>query len=174
MSKPLPSREQAILLLQKTNCHSKIIEHCVDVANLALETADQLSKKGFKLDLRLIEAGSLLHDIGRSKTHTVDHVIAGVEIAKSLDLPEPLIRIIKRHVGGGITKKEAEEFGWPEDDYIPVSLEEKIVSYADKLVENSKRVPIDLTIEQLKAEHKNEAAERVRRLNREITELLEQ
>lgn len=174
MSKPLPSREQAIQILIENNCHPKIIEHCVDVANLALETAQKLSKKGFKVDFNLIEAGALLHDIGRSQTHTVDHVVAGAKIAKSLDLPEPLILIIKRHVGGGITAQEAKNFGWPEDDYFPVSLEEKIVSYADKLVDNSKRISIDVTINHLKAEHKDEAAERVRRLNQEITKLLEQ
>ncbi len=174
MSKQLPSREQAIQLLYQNNCHPKIIEHCIDVANLALETAEQLSKKGFKLNFNLIESGALLHDIGRSKTHTVDHAVVGAKIAKSLGLPEPVILIIKRHVGGGITGKEAKEFGWPEDDYVPISLEEKIVSYADKLVENSKRIPIEVTIDQLKSEHKDEAAERVRRLNEEITKLLEQ
>jgi hypothetical protein len=51
-------------------------------------------------------------------------------------------------------------------------LEEKIVSYADKVIEQSKRVPIDLEIEQLRMEHKDDAAERVRKLNEEITSLL--
>ncbi len=174
MSKQLPSREQAIQLLYKTSCHPKVIEHCLDVAKLAVETGEQLSEKGFKLDLSLIEVGALLHDIGRSKTQSVDHVVVGAKIAKSLGLPEPVILIIKRHIGGGITAQEANKFGWPEEDYFPVSLEEKIVSYADKLVDNSKRVSIDITVNQLRAEHKDEAAERVRRLNEEITKLLEQ
>ena len=82
-----------------------------------------------------------------------------------------MVRIIKRHVGGGITAQEAEMFGWPKDVYEPVTLEEKIVSYADKLIDNSKRVPIDLEIERLQVEHKD-AAERVRKLHEEITRLL--
>ena len=82
-----------------------------------------------------------------------------------------MVRIIKRHVGGGITAQEAERFGWPKDVYEPVTLEEKIVSYADKLIDKSKRVPIDLEIERLQVEHKD-AAERVRKLHEEITRLL--
>ena len=46
--------------------------------------------------------------------------------------------IIKRHVGGGITPEEAERFGWPKDVYVPETLEEKIVSYADKRIDKRK------------------------------------
>ncbi len=131
-----------------------------------------MKRKAIKIDLKLVEAGALLHDIGRSKTHTVDHGVVGAKIAESEGLPEPVVRIIKRHVGGGITAEEAEKFGWPKDVYVPLTLEEKIVSYADKLIEQSKRVPIDLEIERLRVEHKDEAAERVRKLHEEITSLL--
>ena len=48
----------------------------------------------------------------------------------------------------------------------------KIVSYADKLIDHSKRVPIELEIKRLQKENKVEAAERVRKLNEEITSLL--
>ncbi len=171
MSKELPSREQAIELLRKNNCPAKVINHCEEVAKLALEIASKLEKKGIKIDLKLVEAGALLHDIGRSKSHAVDHGVVGAKIAESEGLPEEVVRIIKRHVGGGITAQEAERFGWPKDVYEPVTLEEKIVSYADKLIDNSKRVPIDLEIERLQVEHRD-AAERVRKLHEEITRLL--
>ena len=171
MSKELPSREQAIELLRKNNCPPKVINHCEEVAKLALEIASKLEKKGIKVDLKLVEAGALLHDIGRSKSHAVDHGVVGAKIAELEGLPEEVVRIIKRHVGGGITAQEAEKFGWPKDVYEPVTLEEKIVSYADKLIDNSKRVPIDLEIERLQVEHRD-AAERVRKLHEEITRLL--
>ena len=171
MSKELPSREQAIELLRKNNCPPKVINHCEEVAKLALEIASKLEKKGIKVDLKLVEAGALLHDIGRSKSHAVDHGVVGAKIAESEGLPEEVVRIIKRHVGGGITSQEAEKFGWPKDVYEPVTLEEKIVSYADKLIDQSKRVPIDLEIERLQVEHRD-AAERVRKLHEEITRLL--
>ena len=171
MSEELPSREQAIELLRKYNCLPKVINHCEEVAKLALEIASKLEKKGIKVDLKLVEAGALLHDIGRSKSHAVDHGVVGAKIAELEGLPEAAVRIIKRHVGGGITSQEAEQFGWPKDIYEPVTLEEKIVSYADKLIDQSKRVPIDLEIERLQVEHRD-AAERVRKLHEEITRLL--
>ena len=172
MSNRLPSREQTIELLRKNNCSPKVINHCEAVAKFAMETASKLEKKGLKIDFKLVEVGALLHDIGRSKTHTVDHAVIGAKMAELAGLPEPVVRIIKRHVGGGITSEEAEKFGWPKDVYMPLTLEEKIVSYADKVIEQSKRVPIDLEIEQLRMEHKDDAAERVRKLNEEITSLL--
>ena len=171
MSKPLPSREQAIQLLRKNNCSLKIINHCTEVSKLALETAVKLEAKGLKVDLKLVEAGALLHDIGRSKSHNVDHGLVGAKITENEDLPQELGNVIRRHVGGGITAQEAEKFGWPKNIYEPVTLEEKIVSYADKLIDGSKRVPIDLEIERLQVEHKD-AAERVRLLHEEITLLL--
>ena len=172
MSETLPSREQALQLLREKQCFEKVINHCLAVTELALETANTLKERGFEIDFELVEIGALLHDIGRSKTHTVHHAVVGAEIAKSAGLPDSVVSIIKRHVGGGITASEAENLGWPKDVYVPVTLEEKVVSYADKLIEKGKRVPIEATIEKLSEEKKYEAAERVRELYDEITGLI--
>jgi len=172
VSKKLPSREQALKLLHESQCSVKVIKHCRAVTKLALEIAEACREKGLNIDLELVEIGALLHDVGRSKTHTVNHAVVGAEIAKSAGLPEPVISIIKRHVGGGISVSEAEKLGWPKDVYVPITLEEKIVSYADKLIEGSKRVPIEMAIEKLSRELKGDAAERVRKLRKEITGLV--
>ena len=173
MSEKLPSREQAIQLLRESQCSAKVVKHCKAVAKVALETAEACKKRGFGVDLELVEIGALLHDIGRSKTHTVHHAMVGVEIAQAAGLPEPVTSIIKRHVGGGITAVEARELGWPSDEgYIPLTLEEKIVSYADKLVEGSKKVSVETTIKHLSRDLKPEAAVRVRKLHDEIAELI--
>ena len=169
MSSRLPSRDQAIELLQKNGCPPKVINHCEIVATVALDIAHELQNKGLKIDLTLVETGALLHDIGRSKTHGVDHGLVGSQIAETAGMPQPLINIIKRHVGGGFTAKEAQELGWPEDTYTPLTLEEKIVCYADKLIEKSKRVPIDVEIERLRRQGFDQAAERIRKLHEEIT-----
>jgi uncharacterized protein len=172
VSEKLPSREQALKLLHESKCSVKVIKHCRAVTKLALEIAEACREKGLNIDLELVEIGALLHDVGRSKTHTVNHAVVGVEIAKSAGLPEPVTSIIKTHVGGGITVSEAEKLGWPKDVYVPITLEEKIVSYADKLIEGSKRVPIEITIKKLSRELKGDAAERVRKLHEEITGLV--
>jgi uncharacterized protein len=172
VSEELPSREQALQLLFENGCSAKVINHCKAVTKLALETANILKEKGLKIDSELVEVGALLHDVGRSKTHTVHHAVVGAEIAEAAGLPDSVVSIIKRHVGGGITPREAAKLGLPKGVYVPITLEEKIVSYADKLIENSKRVPIDAIIEKLSGELKYDAAERVRKLYEEITGLI--
>ena len=172
MSEKLPSKEQAIQLLHESQCSLKVIKHCKAVAKLALATAEACKGKGLNVDLELVEIGALLHDIGRSKTHSVHHAVVGAEILEAAGLPEPVISIIKRHVGGGITTSEAERLGWPKDVYVPLTIEEKIVSYADKLIKKSKRVPIEITIKELAKEGRHEAAERVLALHKEIAGLI--
>ena len=173
MNDNLPSREQALKLLYESRCSAEVVKHCKAVVKLAMETAEALKAKVINVDLELVEIGAILHDIGRSKTHSVHHAILGAEIAKSAGLPDSVISIIKRHVGGGITSSEAEALGWPIGDvYVPLTLEEKIVSYADKLIEKSKRVPIEVTIKQLSRGLKPEAAERVRKLHEEMNALI--
>ena len=172
MSSELPNREQALGLLRKYSCSPQVIRHCIAVADIAVETASKLEGKGHKINIDLVEAGALFHDLGRSKTHTIDHAIAGAQIAQSIGLPDTVIRIIKRHVGAGITTEEAQMLGWPKDIYAPQTLEEKIVSFSDKLIDKSRRMPIETEIERLQMKNKPQAAERVRKLNDEITRLL--
>ena len=142
------------------------------VAKLSVETAEICQKKGIIVDVELVEIGALLHDLGRSKTHSVSHAVVGVELAKKAGLPEQLLGIIKRHVGGGITEAEAQQLGWPKDNYMPLTLEEKIVSYADKLVETHERVPIELTLKSLREQNLEAAADRVQKIHEEISKLV--
>jgi uncharacterized protein len=172
VSKNLPSREQALQLLYDNKCSPKVIKHCEAVAKLAVETAEKCKEKGLSVDVDLVEIGALLHDIGRSKTHSVHHAVIGAEILAKAGLPEPLISIIKRHVGGGITATEAEWLGWPKGNYTPTTLEEKIVSYADKLIEGAERAPIEIAIDQLVRKHGQDAADRVLKIHKALTEII--
>jgi uncharacterized protein len=172
VSEKLPTREQALLYLRESGCRENVIRHVEAVSALAVEIAKSVRKRGFNVDLQLVEIGGLLHDIGRAKTHSVHHAVLGADIAKSLGLPEPVLSIIKRHVGGGITAGEAQRLGWPKDIYVPLTLEEKIVSYADKLIEGSRRVPIEVTIEELSKELPPPAIQRLWRLHEEMLVLV--
>jgi len=172
VNKALPSREQAIQILKDAKCRPQIINHCIAVTEYALNLACKLQQKGHKIDLQLVEAGGLLHDLGRAKNHTVDHAVLGGQMAETLGLPEGVSRIIKRHVGAGITDEEAQVLGWPRDTYVPQTLEEKIVCYADKRVDQSGVVPIENEIACLLGDGRESAAERVTRLHAEITKLL--
>ncbi|MFB0523064.1 MAG: TIGR00295 family protein [Candidatus Bathyarchaeia archaeon] len=175
MSERLPSAEEALRLLSESGCTPQVIKHCKMVASIAMEIARACQKRGLNVDVRLVRIGALLHDIGRSRTHRINHVVKGAEIAKSLGLPKPVVSIIDRHVGGGISMDEAERLGWPIRSYIPRTLEEKIVTYADKLVEGGRRVPIQKTIKKLsnKLGETHPSIRRLRELHREFSDLLE-
>lgn len=84
------------------------------------------------------------------------------------------MRIIERHVGAGIPEKEARELGLPEGHYIPETLEEKIVAYADKLVSGRCEVDIEVTIKDFadKLGEDHPAIQRLRDLDSEMKALL--
>lgn len=173
MSEILLSPEEALRILKEVGCPIDVIKHCEAVANMAVEIAKKCLRNGVPVNINLVQIGALLHDIGRSKTHSVHHAVVGAEIARSLGLPEPVIRIIERHVGGGISAEEALKLGWPNKNYVPETIEEKIVAYADKLIEGSRVVSIDETIERFKNElgKNHPAIERIKRLHNEISRI---
>jgi len=111
-----------------------VISHIEMVTKRALEIGRKLKEKGFDVDLELLEVGGYLHDIGRSVTHNVGHAVESSKIIKELGFSDPVIRLVERHVGAGITVEEAGRLGLPKKDYIPKTLEEKILAYADKLL----------------------------------------
>jgi len=170
----LPEREEALRLLREAGCSEGVVRHCQSVTRVALRLAEALKRRGHNLDLELIEIGALLHDVGRAKTHGVEHGAVGGQIARRRGLPEPLARIIERHVGAGITPDEAKRIGLPEGDYIPRTLEEKVVAYADKLIEGEREVEFEETLrkfmEELGGDHP--AIERMRLFHKEMMGLL--
>jgi uncharacterized protein len=136
--------------------------------------ANTYKKKGFKVDVRLVEAGALLHDIGRGQTHGIDHGAIGGQTARRLGMPMELAHIIERHVGAGLTTDEAHRNNLPRGNYVPETLEEKIVCYADKLIEGAHEVGIDSTIdnfaEELGVDHP--AIKRLKDLHNEMVAIL--
>jgi len=134
-------------ILIQAGCTADIVAHCIVVSQLALSFAECAS---VPLDRELVHQGGLFHDIGRSRTHGIEHALAGVEIAKKLGFSEQLIHIIERHIGAGITETEAVKLGLPRKDYIPLTPEEKIVSYADNLVNGVKEMPFYEALDRFK------------------------
>jgi len=174
LKEELPSREEAINLLVKYGCRPEVITHCIEVSKTAVKLAEALKEKGLNVNIKLVEVGALLHDIGRFKTHTIHHVVIGAEIARKENLPKEIIRIIERHAGGGISEKEAEKLGWEKKNYLPETLEEKIVCYADKRVESGRIVGINREIKKLKKElgENHPSIERLKKLHEEFERLL--
>ncbi len=138
------NEKDAVALLVKCGCSRDVIEHCKTVAEHASKIAGNIKecaeKKGQSIDIDMdaVFLGGLLHDIGRSRTHGINHAVEGRKIAIENGLSNKLVNIIERHIGAGIIKEEAVRLGLPAMDYLPVTLEEKIVAHADNLVFGSK------------------------------------
>ena len=137
----LPDRDFAVNLLKTLKIQNSIMQHSEKVADKALEIASKITKT--KLDKNLIEIGSILHDIGRTKIHGFKHAFMGGKILRERGISEKLARICETHILGGLDKEDAKEFDLPEKDYLPISLEEKIICFADKLIAGTKEVSLE-------------------------------
>ncbi|GBF36588.1 conserved hypothetical protein [Methanofervidicoccus abyssi] len=131
-------------------CNKNVVMHCLAVSLYTYEVGLKLKRKGHNVDLDLAVFGALLHDIGRSKTHGINHGIEGGRIIREYNLGEKLALIVERHIGGGIPKEEAVKLGLPPRDYIPTTLEEKLVAHCDNLIIGTRRVDINVVVEKFR------------------------
>ena len=101
------------------------------------------------LDATILENGAILHDIGIFLTHAPSiccygnadylmHGYLGGELLRREGL-EIYSRICERHTGTGITKELILERGLdiPVQDYLPETMEEIVICYADKFYSKS-------------------------------------
>ncbi len=126
-------------LLQDAGCSAKVIAHCRAVTECALEYAEGNPA----IDFSLVEAGAMLHDIGRGSTHAIDHAQRGADLLRSKGFPEELARIVECHTGAGLTADECTLLGLLPRDCIPTTLEEKIVCHADNRIAGHRRTTIE-------------------------------
>ncbi len=160
-----PDEKACMELLRDEGCSQKVVRHCCTVNQVAMAIARCCSA-----DLDLVNAGSWLHDIGRSSTHGIGHVSEGVAIARARGLPEGVVRIISRHVAAGLTNEEAADLGLPPGEYMPSSLEEKIVCHSDNLVGDSDIMTLQEAMEELEARGYLVTAGRMATMHRELSE----
>jgi len=167
------NRELILKILKEVKLQENIVNHVIATEKLALKTSEliKLNNPSIEINTDLISSGALLHDIGRSVTHSIKHAIEGVKIARKYNMPKEILPIIERHIGAGISKKRAVQLGLPPKDYIPVSLEEKIVSNSDNLLYGDKRRKLQSLYLKLISLKDEEAAKRVLKLNEELSKL---
>lgn len=166
-----PDYTACLTLLTDEGVSASVLNHVKAVHGFSLIIGKEFIERGHRINMSLLEAGALLHDIGRSKVHDLSHAIVGSEIAKRLGLPDDLVTIIKNHIGAGITKEEAVNNGLPGEDYIPITLEEKIVAAADNLAAGDRLQTIGQHEANLLKKGILEGAKRCVALHREISEM---
>lgn len=162
----LPGKDDCLRMLREAGCGQDVVDHCVAVSELAVKIA-----KKCRADAELVRVGGLLHDLGRCKTHEIGHAVAGAKLGRDLGLPKAIVSIIERHIGGGISPKEAVKLGLPEKDYTPLTLEEKIVAHADNLMSGSRRTRIQEAVSHLTRKGEYEAARKILHLHEELSEV---
>ena len=118
-------RKEVMSILKKY-CPENIVKHCILVNKAAMKIAKKIKSNNYNIDLNLIEASSLLHDIGRIKTHSIKHSYEGGKILKKLGFSNQVIRIVETHIGAGVPKKEAVLLGLPKKDFINVNIDYKV------------------------------------------------
>jgi uncharacterized protein (TIGR00295 family) len=153
-------------LLHRAGCDAGVIAHCRAVTGLALCIAARIPDA----DPERVTAGAMLHDLGRAITHGLQHAVEGARLATELGLPAEVVAIIRTHIGAGIPAAEAEAAGLPAGDYMPASLEARIVAHADNLVCGVTRQTVAECARRLAAAGLDAAAERVLALHRELSD----
>ena len=139
----IPSEGEALALHRKHGSDPRIVRHCETVTKVAGILAVEFQRRGHVVDVEAVVAGAMLHDIGRSRVQTVRHGVEGAGMAEEEGADRKVVEIVRRHVGAGISPDEAKELGLPELDYIPRTLEERIVCFADKMVDGDRIRPFD-------------------------------
>ena len=125
-------QEADVDLLRNAGVSEDDIAHSIKVAEKALEIAYRTNKD---LDFEFVGRGALFHDLGKAKTHEIEHGKIGAEMGKAMGLPEGINAIMEKHIRGGLTDEEAIELNLPVKDYTLKTLEERIIIYADRLVD---------------------------------------
>ena len=123
------------------------LRHCRSVADEALEI---VRRRGLSLEPDTVEEAAMLHDIGIVATDApsihchgtepyIAHGIIGASMLRSLGVSEDVARVAERHTGSGLTREEviSQHLPLPPADYLPETLLEKLICYADKFYSKS-------------------------------------
>ena len=119
-----------------------LLVHSRSVADKALAIADRHPE--LSLDKQFLEEAAMLHDIGIIRCNApgiqcfgtepyICHGRIGAEMLRAEGFPRHA-RVCERHTGAGITRSQiiAQQLPLPAQDFLPETMEEKVICYADK------------------------------------------
>jgi uncharacterized protein len=121
--------------------------HCLQVSAAARRLAELISRLGHPVDVQMVAVLGLIHDLGRSRGHTIRHGVEGYLLARAEGFEEEgricLAHILKGRTLqqgvrlGMLTQAEEEQFGHNVYWKGSPSLEERIVIVADALMSDT-------------------------------------
>ena len=125
-----------------------LMVHSKDVTARALQICDVHPE--LHLDRQFVEEAAMLHDIGIFKCDAPGiqcfgrepyllHGRIGAELLRAEGYPRHA-RVCERHTGAGLSKEAIIKgnLPLPAEDFLPETLEEKVICYADKFYSKSK------------------------------------
>jgi uncharacterized protein (TIGR00295 family) len=161
-----PNAQRALALHRKYRSNERTVAHCQACARISKLLAEMAASRGNMVNQEAVEAGALLHDIGRSQTQLVNHGYVGAQILEKEGVDGVVLEIVRRHVGAGISAEEAAALGFPPGDYIPRTLEQKIVCFSDKLLDGDKARPFEEEVKRFVK--KGHDVQRLRKLKEDV------
>ncbi len=133
-----------------TKTYKILLQHGKYVAQKALEVATGIMH--LNPDLNFISEAAMLHDIGICMTNApglgctgkynyLCHGYLGREMLTKIGLPKHGL-VCERHIGVGIKMQDIKRQKLPlhERNMVPISLEEKIIAFADKFFSKNSRI----------------------------------
>lgn len=121
--------------------------HATQVADLACALNEARS---LGLDPAMVRGAAMLHDIGICRTNApgihchgeepyMRHGIIGAEMLRREGAPEEWAMVAETHTGTGLTEADVvqQQLPLPPRDYMPQTLLERLVCYADKFYSKS-------------------------------------
>ena len=162
----IPNAQQALALHKKYRSKERTVAHCQACARISKLLAEAAAARGNMVNQEAVEAGALLHDIGRSQSQLVNHGCVGAQILEKEGVDGIVVEIVRRHVGAGISAEEAAALGFPPGDYIPKTLEQKVVCFADKMLDGDKARPFEEEVKRFVK--KGHDVQRLRKLKEDV------
>lgn len=161
-----------------TALYETLTVHSMKVREKAFEC---INRRGLEIDKDFVAEAAMLHDIGILRCDAPDiyctgnlpyicHGIEGRAILEAEGLPRHAL-VCERHTGSGLSVDDiiSQELPLPHRDMLPISLEEKLICYADKFFSKSGDIREEKTIERVihsMAKHGDTALARFMELHR--------
>ncbi|MBT7902998.1 HDIG domain-containing protein [Candidatus Woesearchaeota archaeon] len=133
----IPTETECIEILKEAGA-KPLLNHSQRVKKIALAVSKKLISQGIEIDIPLIIASALLHDITKLSA-TICHMKEGGELLRSKGL-DKIAKIVERH---GLTSINDPEF-------TPSTYEEKIIFYSDLRANPGKIVSLKERFEYIK------------------------
>ena len=152
-----------------------LITHSTMVQQKSLQIADNHPE--LNADKKLLRDGAMLHDIGIVATYApvincygehpyIMHGIIGREMIEKTEMKH-LALFAERHTGAGLSLNEIKSANLPlpHRDMLPLSIEEKIICFADLFYSKNKNLETEKAVEKIQKELAKFGPEQLNRFN---------